>query len=142
MSSSRARARLEDGVSDILERILAVKREEVAAARRLKPLPTMAAEARAATAPRDFLAALRSKIAAGVPAVIAEIKKASPSRGLLRERFDPAAIATSYQRCGAACLSVLTDAQFFQGSLDDLRAARSAAIRCTKRALQAQIAYC
>jgi indole-3-glycerol phosphate synthase len=113
-------------MSDILKRILAAKTEELAHVRRRKPLSTMAAEARDAGPVRDFVAALRSKIAAGAPAVIAEIKKASPSKGLLRARFDPAAIAVSYERCGAACLSVLTDTQFFQGRLDDLSAARAA----------------
>jgi indole-3-glycerol phosphate synthase len=113
-------------MSDILQRILAVKAEEVAVACRARPLSVVASEARAATPARDFVAALRSKIACGESAVIAEIKKASPSKGLLRERFDPAAIAASYERCGAACLSVLTDNQFFGGGLDDLRAARSA----------------
>jgi indole-3-glycerol phosphate synthase len=112
-------------MSDILKRILAVKTEEVANARRRKPLSAIAAEARDAGPARDFVAALRSKIAAGAPAVIAEIKKASPSKGLLRARFDPAAIAASYERCGAACLSVLTDTTFFQGRLDDLSAARA-----------------
>jgi indole-3-glycerol phosphate synthase len=113
-------------MSDILKRILAAKTEEVANARRRKPLSTLASEARDAAPVRDFVAALRSKIAAGEPAVVAEIKKASPSRGLLRARFDPAAIAVSYERCGAACLSVLTDTQFFQGRLEDLSAARAA----------------
>jgi indole-3-glycerol phosphate synthase len=113
-------------MSDILKRILAVKAEEVAAARAAKPLAEVAAAARDAAPPRDFAGALRAKVSAGLPGVIAEIKKASPSKGLLREPFDPAAIARSYERHGAACLSVLTDAQFFQGRLDDLKLARAA----------------
>jgi indole-3-glycerol phosphate synthase len=113
-------------VSDILKRILAVKAEEIAAARSAKPLESMSAEAHKAGPARDFVGAIRSKIAAGLPAVIAEIKKASPSKGLLRPAFDPAEIARSYEKSGAACLSVLTDSQFFQGKLDDLRAARAA----------------
>ncbi|HZN23290.1 MAG TPA: indole-3-glycerol phosphate synthase TrpC [Burkholderiales bacterium] len=110
----------------ILERILAVKAEEVAAAQRARPLAQVAAEARDVRAPRDFVGAIRAKLSAGAPAVIAEIKKASPSKGVLRPQFDPAAIARSYEKHGAACLSVLTDAQFFQGRLDDLRSARGA----------------
>jgi indole-3-glycerol phosphate synthase len=113
-------------VSDILQRILAVKAAEVAAAQAALPLARMQALAREAAAARDFAGALRAKIAAGRPAVIAEVKKASPSKGVLREAFDPAAIAASYERHGAACLSVLTDRQFFQGGLDDLKAARGA----------------
>jgi indole-3-glycerol phosphate synthase len=113
-------------MSGILERILAVKAEEVAAARRAKPERELAAEARETPPPRDFAGALRAKIAEGRPAVIAEVKKASPSKGLLRSRFHPAAIASSYERHGAACLSVLTDTEFFQGRLEDLRAARAA----------------
>jgi indole-3-glycerol phosphate synthase len=113
-------------MSDILKRILAVKAEEVAAARAVKPLAEVAAAARDAAPARDFAGALRAKVSAGLPGVIAEIKKASPSKGLLREPFDPAAIARSYERHGAACLSVLTDAQFFQGRLDDLKLARAA----------------
>jgi indole-3-glycerol phosphate synthase len=113
-------------MSDILEKILAVKREEVAAAKRLQPLADLRAEAQAVDKPRDFLGALRSKILAGMPAVIAEVKKASPSKGVLRADFDPAAIARSYARHGAACLSVLTDIQFFQGHRDYLRQARDA----------------
>ncbi len=113
-------------MSDILNRILAVKAGEIDEARRAKPLDTVVAEAREAAPPRDFVGALRAKIAAAAPAVIAEIKKASPSKGLLRPAFDPAAIARSYERSGAACLSVLTDAQFFQGGLADLQAARAA----------------
>jgi indole-3-glycerol phosphate synthase len=111
---------------DILQRILAVKAEEVAAAQAALPLARLQALAREAAAPRDFAGALRANIAAGRAAVIAEVKKASPSKGVLRERFDPAAIAASYERHGAACLSVLTDRRFFQGSLDDLKAARGA----------------
>ncbi|HET7159153.1 MAG TPA: indole-3-glycerol phosphate synthase TrpC, partial [Burkholderiales bacterium] len=113
-------------MSDILRRILAVKAEEVATASRATPLEHVIGEARAAPPPRDFVGALRAKVAAKLPAVIAEIKKASPSKGLLRERFDPAEIARSYERAGAACLSILTDSEFFQGRLDDLRAARAA----------------
>src|SRR5262249_11046904 len=82
--------------------------------------------ARAAPPPRDFAGALRSKVAAGAAAVIAEIKKASPSKGVLRADFDPASIARSYEKCGAACMSVLTDKEFFQGSGDYLQQARAA----------------
>jgi indole-3-glycerol phosphate synthase len=103
-------------MSDILERILAVKRREVAEAERKVPLAALRADAEKAGKPRDFIGALRAKIAAGMPAVIAEVKKASPSKGVLRADFDPVAIARSYARHGAACLSVLTDEEFFQGS--------------------------
>jgi indole-3-glycerol phosphate synthase len=113
-------------MADILERILARKREELEAARAAVPLAEMQERARAAPPPRDFAAALRSKIAAGRPAVIAEIKKASPSKGVLRADFDPAAIARSYEAGGAACLSVLTDRDFFQGAHEHLGEARSA----------------
>jgi indole-3-glycerol phosphate synthase len=113
-------------VVDILERILAVKAEEIAKAQRTVGAAAMRRRAEAAQKPRDFAGALREKIAAGLPAVIAEIKKASPSKGVLREPFDPAAIARSYAQHGAACLSVLTDQRFFQGRAEDLSAARSA----------------
>ncbi len=113
-------------MSDILEKILAVKRAEVAAAKQRLPLTALRAQAESVGGQRDFEAALRSKIAAGQPAVIAEVKKASPSRGVLRADFDPQAIAMSYARNGAACLSVLTDEQFFQGSPEYLRQARAA----------------
>jgi indole-3-glycerol phosphate synthase len=113
-------------MSDILARILATKRDEVAAASRARPAPEVDAAARAAPPPRDFEGALRAKIAAGRPAVIAEIKKASPSRGVLRADFDPAAIAASYARGGAACLSVLTDRDYFQGAPEYLAMARDA----------------
>lgn len=106
----------------VLERILGVKREEIAAAQERTPLAEMERRARAAAPPRDFVGALRAKD----PAVIAEIKKASPSRGVLRDQFDPAAIAQSYAAAGAACLSVLTDRQFFQGGGEHLVAARVA----------------
>jgi indole-3-glycerol phosphate synthase len=115
--------------SDILNKILAVKREEVAAAKAAKPLDVVRAEAEStlAIAPaRDFVGAIRAKIAAGKPAVIAEVKKASPSKGVLREDFRPAEIAADYERNGAACLSVLTDRQFFQGAPEYLQAARAA----------------
>jgi len=113
-------------MSGILQRIVTVKADEVAAARGAKSLAEVMAEARAAARPRDFIGALRAKLAHGSAAVIAEIKKASPSKGVLRPHFEPAAIAASYERHGAACLSVLTDTEFFQGGLDDLRAARAA----------------
>ncbi len=112
-------------MSDILEKILAVKREEVAAAKQREPLTELRARAQATDKPRDFLGALRSKIAAGLPAVIAEVKKASPSRGVLRPDFDSVAIAKSYARHGAACLSVLTDRQFFMGTPEYLVQARA-----------------
>ena len=112
-------------MADILHRILEVKATEVAAARSRVALAALAARVRALPAPRDFAGALRAKVAAGRSAVIAEIKKASPSKGVLREHFDPAAIAASYERGGAACLSVLTDARFFQGGIEDMQRARA-----------------
>jgi indole-3-glycerol phosphate synthase len=113
-------------VPGILGKILAVKTEEVAAARVRESLAAVRARAEQRRDVRDFAAALARRAAAGQPAVIAEIKKASPSRGVLRADFDPPAIARSYARHGAACLSVLTDVQFFQGELAFLEAARSA----------------
>ncbi len=112
-------------MSDILNQIVAVKREEIAAAITRKPLAAMRADAESRVLTRDFAGALRAKIAAGKPAVIAEIKKASPSKGVLRADFIPADIAQSYAEYGAACLSVLTDQQFFQGSIDSLKQARA-----------------
>jgi indole-3-glycerol phosphate synthase len=113
-------------MSDILAKIIAVKREEIAAASAIKPLAVLRAEAEAQPAARDFLGAVRGKIAAGQAAVIAEIKKASPSKGVLCADFHPVEIAASYARHGAACLSVLTDRQFFQGAPEYLQAARAA----------------
>ncbi len=112
---------------DILARIVVTKHEEVAAARAAKPLAAVRAEAEARAADlRGFEAALRAKVAAGQPAVIAEIKKASPSKGVIRADFRPAEIAASYARHGAACLSVLTDQQYFQGCTEYLQQARAA----------------
>src|SRR6185369_4813590 len=113
-------------VSNILERIVAVKRDEVAAGRRRCDLAAMRARAETLPGARDFVGALRRRIEAGGAAVIAEIKKASPSKGVLREDFRPAEIAASYERHGAACLSVLTDVQFFQGATAYLQQARAA----------------
>jgi indole-3-glycerol phosphate synthase len=112
-------------MADILRQILAVKHEEVAAAKATRCRSALYREAESVSPPRNFAAALQKKIDAGLPAVIAEIKKASPSKGLLRPQFDPAAIATSYAQHGAACLSVLTDVQFFSGSAEYLKLARS-----------------
>ncbi len=113
-------------MSDVLDRILAAKRREIEEAKSNVPAGEMRGLARAAGAPRGFEHALRAKIASGIPAVIAEIKRASPSRGLIRADFDPARIASSYEAHGAACLSVLTDREFFGGSAADLKAARAA----------------
>ena len=112
-------------MSDILQKIVATKREEIALALNKKPLDVVRADAESRVLTRDFEGALRSKIAAGLPAVIAEVKKASPSKGVLREDFIPADIAQSYAEFGAACLSVLTDRQYFQGSTDYLKQARA-----------------
>jgi indole-3-glycerol phosphate synthase len=112
-------------MADILEKIVAVKREEVAAAKKKRPLEAVREDAFSRVLTRDFEGALRAKIAAGRAAVIAEVKKASPSKGVLREDFIPADIAQSYAEHGAACLSVLTDRQFFQGSADYLKQARA-----------------
>ncbi len=112
-------------MSDILDKIVAVKREEVAAAMVRKPMDVMRADAESRVLTRDFEGAMRAKLAAGQAAVIAEIKKASPSKGVLRADFIPADIAQSYAEHGAACLSVLTDKQFFQGSVDFLKQARA-----------------
>ena len=112
-------------MSDILDKIVAVKREEVAAALKQKSLAVVRADAESRVLTRDFEGAMRAKIAAGQAAVIAEIKKASPSKGVLRADFIPADIAQSYAEHGAACLSVLTDKQFFQGNVDFLKQARA-----------------
>lgn len=112
--------------TDILQRIVAVKREEIAAGRARRSLASWRAEAEAQPAARGFEAALRAKVGAGHAAVIAEVKKASPSKGVLREHFVPAEIAASYAAHGAACLSVLTDERFFQGSAACLQQARAA----------------
>ena len=116
-------------MSDILNQIIAVKRTEIAAAQKRKPLAAVRADAESRVLTRDFVGAMRSKIAAGQAAVIAEVKKASPSTGVLRADFIPADIAQSYAegdgKVSAACLSVLTDQQFFQGSVDFLKQARA-----------------
>ncbi|MBL8287438.1 MAG: indole-3-glycerol phosphate synthase TrpC [Rubrivivax sp.] len=123
-------------MSDILQRIVAVKREEIAAGQARRSLASWRAEAESAECRaglRDFVGAMRAKLGAGRSAVIAEVKKASPSKGVLREHFAPGEIADSYARHGAACLSVLTDERFFQGHADFLREARAA---CTLPALR------
>lgn len=111
---------------DILNKIVAVKREEIRAARAQRDLASLRRDAESLGGQRDFVGAMRSKIAQGRAAVIAEVKKASPSKGVLRERFVPADIARSYAEHGAACLSVLTDESFFQGSTAYLQEARAA----------------
>jgi indole-3-glycerol phosphate synthase len=113
-------------LSDILERIVAAKRREIEAAKAGVAPAQMERRARAAPPARDFVGALRARLAAGQPAVIAEIKRASPSKGVLRPDFDPAAIAKSYEKGGAACMSVLTDKEFFQGANEYLGMARAA----------------
>ncbi len=117
-------------MADILDRILATKRGEVALASQTQPLDEVLRLARAAPPSRDFIGAIRAKIAARQPAVIAEIKRASPSAGHFRNDqappFDPAAFAAAYEANGAACLSVLTDRDYFHGCLEDLQAARGA----------------
>lgn len=113
-------------MSDILRKILAVKREEVATASASKPLAAVRAAAESQTAAREFVGAIRTKVGAGDTAIIAEIKKASPSKGVIRADFRPAEIAVDYETHGATCLSVLTDRQFFQGSESYLREARGA----------------
>jgi len=119
-------------MSDILNKIVAVKHEEVAAAKKRLPLPAMRADAESRVLTRDFEGALRAKIAKGQAAVIAEVKKASPSKGVLRADFEPADIAQSYMegdgKVSAACLSVLTDRQFFQGQPDYLKQARASTL--------------
>jgi indole-3-glycerol phosphate synthase len=112
--------------SDILKRIVEVKRDEIRAARARRDQASLRRDAESLGGVRDFAGAMRDKIAAGQAAVIAEIKKASPSKGVLREHFVPAEIAVSYARGGAACLSVLTDVQFFQGAAIYLEEARAA----------------
>ncbi len=112
-------------MSDILKKIVATKHQEIAVAKLACPLSALEADLARQSEPRDFVGAIKGKIASGLPAVISEIKKASPSKGVIRADFRPAEIAASYERHGACCLSVLTDIQYFQGAPEYLKAARA-----------------